>query len=68
MGLHKAVIWRMLVTTFIAKLNDAINTLKGNKPMDDFETKVDLTVDAFVHLHILKMKLLKWIFTSELQE
>ena len=40
-------------------LNDAINTLKGNKPMDDFETKVDLTVDAFVPPSYIKNEALK---------
>lgn len=40
-------------------LNDAINTLKGNRPMDDFETKVDLTVDAFVPPSYIKNEALK---------
>ena len=40
-------------------LNDAINTLKGNKAMDDFETKVDLTVDAFVPPSYIKNEALK---------
>lgn len=40
-------------------LNDAIATIKGDKPLDDFETKVDLTVDAFVPPFYIKNEALK---------
>ncbi len=40
-------------------LNDAIATVKGDKPLDDFETKVDLTVDAFVPPSYIKNEALK---------
>lgn len=40
-------------------LNEAIGVLKGNAPKEDFETKVDLTVDAFVPPGYIKNEALK---------
>lgn len=40
-------------------LNEAVSVLKGNKPKEDFETKVDLTVDAFVPPAYIKNEALK---------
>ena len=40
-------------------LNEAIGVLKGQKPKEDFETKVDLTVDAFVPPSYIKNEAVK---------
>lgn len=40
-------------------LNEAIGVLKGKKPKEDFETKIDLTVDAFVPPRYIKNEALK---------
>lgn len=40
-------------------LNEAIEVLKGRKPKDDFETKIDLTIDAFVPPSYIKNESLK---------
>ncbi|MCR5737739.1 MAG: transcription-repair coupling factor [Eubacterium sp.] len=40
-------------------LNEAIGVLKGQKPKEDFETKVDLTVDAFVPPAYIKNETVK---------
>lgn len=40
-------------------LNEAIEVLKGSKPKDDFETKIDLTIDAFVPPAYIKNEALK---------
>lgn len=40
-------------------LNEAIGVLKGNKPKEDFETKIDLNVDAFVPPLYIKNEALK---------
>ncbi len=40
-------------------LNEAIGVLKGQKPKEDFETKIDLTVDAFVPPRYIKNEALK---------
>lgn len=40
-------------------LNEAIAVLKGEKPKDDFETKIDLSIDAFVPPSYIKNEALK---------
>lgn len=40
-------------------LNEAIGVLKGKKPKEDFETKVDLSVDAFVPPSYIKNEAVK---------
>ena len=40
-------------------LNEAIAVLKGQKPKEDFETKIDLSVDAFVPPAYIKNEALK---------
>lgn len=40
-------------------LNEAISVLKGHKPKDDFETKIDLNIDAFVPPSYIKNEALK---------
>lgn len=40
-------------------LNEAIEVLKGQKPKDDFETKIDLNIDAYVPPAYIKNEALK---------
>ena len=40
-------------------LNEAIEVLKGHKPKDDFETKIDLNIDAYVPPSYIKNEALK---------
>jgi transcription-repair coupling factor (superfamily II helicase) len=40
-------------------LNEAIEVLKGHKRADDFETKIDLNIDAFVPPNYIKNEALK---------
>ena len=48
-------------------LNEAVLKLKGEGEEESFTTTIDLNIDAYIPIHILKMNIRNWIFTRESQ-